>query len=78
MKAKMPEKTIPKGLTGRDEWIITQALVYAILTIDRLPHRWRPYSDQTDMKRILGHMVPNDHELARMIEQTRRRMDAKD
>jgi hypothetical protein len=47
------------NVTGRDRYIITQALAYAIAVIDRLPPDWQESSDLADMKRLLEHLVPN-------------------
>ena len=63
-----------EGVTSRDDYIITQALVYAILTIDALPKERRSVSNQSDMKRILDHLAPDEADLAFMIESTRRAM----
>ena len=48
-----------ENVTGRDRYIITQALAYAIAVIDRLPPDWQESSDLADMKRLLEHLVPN-------------------
>jgi hypothetical protein len=42
-----------KSITGRDGYILCQALCYAIETIKRLPDRWQEASNAEDMQRIL-------------------------
>jgi len=41
------------NVTGRDDWIIQQALMWAIAAIDRRPPDWRPYADRADMETLL-------------------------
>jgi hypothetical protein len=41
------------GLTGRDGYIIRQALAYAIETIAALPPEYQEYSNRCDMLAIL-------------------------
>jgi len=43
----------PVNLTGRDDYIIIKALAFAIITIERLPERWQPWSDLQDMRKLL-------------------------
>jgi hypothetical protein len=42
------------GITGRDGYIIAQALAYAVEAIGALPDQWREWSNREDMKRILA------------------------
>jgi hypothetical protein len=44
------------SVTGRDNYIIMNALAYAIEAIDRLPQRWQEWSDQKDMIALLDAM----------------------
>jgi hypothetical protein len=44
------------SVTGRDRYIIVNALAYAIEAIDRLPQRWQERSDQKDMIALLDAM----------------------
>jgi hypothetical protein len=39
-----------RSITGRDGYILAQALAYAITAIERLPEQLREYSNQEDMK----------------------------
>jgi hypothetical protein len=41
------------NVTGRDDWIIQQALMWAIAAIDRRPPDWRPDADRADMETLL-------------------------
>ena len=41
------------NVTGRDDWIIQQALMWAIAAIDRRSPDWRPYADRADMETLL-------------------------
>ncbi len=41
------------GVTGRDRYLIVQALAYAIECIEHLPLRWQEYSNQQDMIELL-------------------------
>ena len=44
------------GITGRDNYIVMNALAYAIEAIGRLPRRWQERSDQEDMIALLDAM----------------------
>jgi hypothetical protein len=48
-----------ESITGRDGYIIKQALYYAIKYIDGLPDILREYSDRADMVSILLAMDPD-------------------
>jgi hypothetical protein len=43
----------PFGVTGRDQYIITKALTYAVCAIEALPQEWQEWSDCQDMKHLL-------------------------
>ena len=47
-----------KGVTGRDGYIIAEALYYATKWIDEMPDNLRPVSDQRDILRILNAAFP--------------------
>ncbi len=50
-----------ENITGRDGYIIAQALMYAIAVIDRLPPHEQEVSNRDDMMAILNHAMPVDH-----------------
>jgi hypothetical protein len=45
------------SVTGRDRYIILNALAYAIEAISRLPEQWQERSDQSDMIALLDAMT---------------------
>jgi hypothetical protein len=45
------------SVTGRDRYIMMNALAYAIEAISRLPEQWQERSDQTDMIALLDAMT---------------------
>ncbi len=55
----MPNHPNRKSVTGRDGFIMRQALYYAIKYIDGLPEQLREYSNQFDMMKILLDMDPH-------------------
>jgi hypothetical protein len=42
-----------QDITGRDSYLITKALFYAIHFIDGLPEQYQAWSDRSDMIKIL-------------------------
>jgi hypothetical protein len=48
------------NVTGRDAFIVAQALAYAAEAIDRLPLERRQQSHRADMLRLLHHIAPDD------------------
>ncbi len=52
----MPDQT---DHTGRDAYIVTKAICYAIVSIDSLPQAWQEASDRDDMETILTARVPD-------------------
>ena len=47
----------PKSITGRDGYILRQALAYAIKLIEALPDDRQEYSNMCDMIRLLRHFA---------------------
>ena len=47
------------NVTGRDNYILMQALGYAIEAIGRLPERWQERSNREDMIELLAAMSDN-------------------
>jgi CelD/BcsL family acetyltransferase involved in cellulose biosynthesis len=69
------------NVTGRDGYILAQALAFAIEVIDRLPEEWRPRSNRDDMLRLLEAMQPKTHAALRVQARAtlqRRGITAKD
>ena len=60
----MPDTEMPalnietKGVTGRDGYIIAEALVLAMKSIEEMPDKVRPMADQRDILRILNTLFP--------------------
>jgi len=68
----MPDPTKRSSVTGRDDYVIAKALVYAIAFIESLPEQQRELSDRDDMVALLNDLVPSAaerEELARHLEQ---------
>ena len=63
------------NVTGRDGYIITKALAYAIEAISSLPAAWQENGDQNDMKRLLESLVPNDTQLQHLLRGVRAHLD---
>ena len=60
------------SVTGRDDYLIAKALLYAITFIESLPEQQRELSDRDDMVALLHQFVPaavEREELARNLEQ---------
>jgi hypothetical protein len=43
-----------KGITGHDEWVITEALATALIALEQLPERHRPATQMDDIKKLLA------------------------
>jgi len=48
-----------KGITGRDGYIVAEALYFATKWIDEMPDKVRPASDKRDILRILNAAFPD-------------------
>jgi hypothetical protein len=53
-----------KEVTGRDGYILVEALAFTIEALSALPIEFRPDNNITDMKRILDGLVRQDAALA--------------
>jgi hypothetical protein len=42
-----------KGITGHDEWVITQALATALVALEQLPPKIQPKPHMEDLKKLL-------------------------
>jgi hypothetical protein len=47
------------SVTGRDDYIMLQALAYAITAIEQRPERFQEWSNKEDMKLLLDHFCTN-------------------
>jgi len=59
----MTTATTNRSITGRDGYIMAQALYWAIKFSQRLPSRYREWSNEQDMKAILNSRFPDCAEL---------------
>ena len=47
--------TMPrKGITGHDEWVITEALATALVALEQLPLQHQPRTHMDDIRKLLG------------------------
>jgi hypothetical protein len=65
----------PKGITGRDTYILAEALAFTIEAFSGLPIEFRPENNITDMKRILDDLIKHDRGLAQSQLLARRELD---
>lgn len=42
-----------KGITGHDDWVITEALATALVALEQLPDVHRPHAHMDDVKKLL-------------------------
>ena len=42
-----------KGITGHDEWVVTEALATALIALEQLPAKHQPRAQMEDIKRLL-------------------------
>jgi hypothetical protein len=43
-----------KGITGRDEWVTTEALATALVALEHLPPKHQPRIHMDDIKKLLA------------------------
>lgn len=55
---ELPVNFETKGVTGRDGFIIAEALVLAMKYIDEMPDNVRPTADKNDIIKILNTAFP--------------------
>jgi hypothetical protein len=55
---KESQKSKPQSITGRDGYVMAQALAYAIEAIEHLPDEWQEWSNKEDMKLLLHTFHP--------------------
>jgi hypothetical protein len=44
-----------KGITGHDEWVLTQALATALVALEQLAPRHQPRAHMDDIRKLLAH-----------------------
>ena len=42
-----------KGITGHDEWVITEALATALIALEQLPEKHQPRKHMDEVKKLL-------------------------
>jgi hypothetical protein len=43
-----------KGVTGHDEWVVTEALATALIALEQLPEKHQPVAHMDDIKKLLA------------------------
>jgi hypothetical protein len=43
-----------KGITGHDEWVMTQALATALIALEQLPEKHQPRPHMDDLRKLLA------------------------
>jgi hypothetical protein len=43
-----------KGITGHDEWVITEALATALVALEQLPPKHQPRAHMDDIRKLLA------------------------
>lgn len=43
-----------KGITGHDEWVVTEALATALVALEQLPEKHQPHAHMDDLKKMLA------------------------
>ena len=43
-----------KGITGHDEWVVTEALATALVALEQLPPKHQPRTHMDDIKKLLA------------------------
>jgi hypothetical protein len=64
-------------VTGRDHYITIKALAYAIAAIENLQFQKREVNDQSDMKKLLEHLVGSDSALKHIIKEAHQHLSDK-
>jgi hypothetical protein len=58
LKMNKSPKSKSQSITGRDGYVMAQALAYAIEAIEHLPDEWQEWSNKEDMKLLLNTLHP--------------------
>ena len=56
-------------VTGRDGFILPQALALAITALERVPENRRPFSNMADMMKLFEHLEPDDGNRALFLDE---------
>ena len=43
-----------KGITGHDEWVVTEALATALVALEQLPEKHQPHAHMDDLEKLLA------------------------
>jgi hypothetical protein len=43
-----------KGVTGHDEWVVTEALATALVALEQLPEKRQPRTHMDDIRKLLA------------------------
>ena len=43
-----------KGITGHDEWVVTEALATALVALEQLPAKHQPQAHMEDIRKLLA------------------------
>jgi hypothetical protein len=63
-----------KDVTGRDAYIMVEALTFAVEALSKLPIEFRPDNNIADMMRLIDDMVMQDATLAQAQAVAQRRL----
>lgn len=44
-----------KGITGHDEWVVTEALATALVALEQLDRKHQPRAHMEDIRKLLAH-----------------------
>jgi hypothetical protein len=48
-----------KGITGHDEWVVTEALATALIALEQLPEKHQPRVQMDEIRKLLdAHSLP--------------------
>ena len=54
-----------KGITGHDEWVVTQALAAALVALEQLPEKLQPRPHMDDLGKLLAARCPQPNKRER-------------
>jgi hypothetical protein len=58
-----------QNITGRDGFILAQALALAVTALERVPEDRRPFSNMADMIKLFEHLEPDDGSRALFLDE---------